>query len=103
MIALKGFGLDRRRIYRATPRFRETVEDIQADRVIVRQTGPKEFIIVVNHPTADVEFVLATTRAPNEPRISTIFGFACGIAVKTSGLTLAEFDLLDAPGEEAGD
>ena len=94
--------MDRKRIYRATPRFRATVEDIGADRVIVRQTGPKEFIILVYHPHANTEFVLATTRAPNEPRISTIFGYAVGVAVKTSGLTLAEFELLGPPGSEEG-
>jgi len=93
--------LDRERQNRVETRYKEVLRDLGADRLIVRQIGKDEYIIVFNHPTQPVEYVLAPARRKTEPRVFTDFGRAVKVAVRISGLKVMEFELFDEA-EEGG-
>ena len=87
--------MDREQLYRIESRFREVIDDLQPEYLIVRETAPGEFIIAFKHPHRDTEYALAPTRRPKEARIFTVFGNAVRIAVRISGIKKMEFDLIE--------
>ena len=82
---------------RIEARFKELIQALQAQSLVIREIAKSQYIVVFNHPNLPIEYVLAPFRRPKEPRVFTVFGNAVTVAVKISGLKHMEFDLIEAP------
>ena len=87
--------MGRERQNRIELRFLDLVSSMKVDHLTIRQTGVDAYIIVAQHPTEEVDYVLAPTRRPDEPREFTDFGRAVKFASNISGLKIMHLDLFD--------
>lgn len=86
--------------YRVQPRFKLMLETLEAKQLTVRQIGEDEFIILVEEPASQTEYILASRSTPDEPRTFTNLGRCAQAAVRLFGLKTIQFDLPDVASSE---
>lgn len=85
--------MERKAQYRFEARFKKTFDDLEVERPTVRQVAPNGFVIVIEDPKTNIDYILSTTRTTDAPRIFTHLGRCVQVALRATGANLIHFEL----------